>query len=159
MKSLLISHKKEINEDLILESEWIHAPIEWVFKGITHSEWIDEWGGGPSKFFAKAGGKYFLWDGEIHGSVIEIKKPNKVIFTLREKNWNESWKDSVVIIELLEERNGTRFILKHSNFPDKKIQKKHQEGWGEYYIGPLKAYLENKYYLENQKPTKRKKRS
>jgi uncharacterized protein YndB with AHSA1/START domain len=157
MKSLLISYKKEIDDDLIIESEWIHAPIEWVYKGITNSEWIDEWGGGPAKFIAKPGGKYFLWDGEIYGCIIEINKFNKIVFTLREKFWQENWKDSIVKIELSEERDGTRFNLKHSNFPNKKIQEKHKEGWGEYYIGPLKAYLENINY-KKQKPIQKKKR-
>ncbi len=145
MNSLLISYNKKTNEDLIYESEWIRAPLDWVFKGITFSEWIDEWGGGPSKFSTKPGGKYCLWDGEIYGTIMEIKKPNKIVFTLREKTWKKEWKDSIVFIDLSEERGGTRIHLKHFNLPDKKIQKKHEDGWCEYYLGPLKVFLENQY--------------
>ncbi len=155
MNTLLISLKKPIKEDILEEREWIHAPVDWVFKAITNSEWIDEWGGGPSKFNLKPGGNYFLWDGEIYGSVIESHKPTKIIFTLRERIWKKEYKDSIVIIELSEERGGTRFILRHSNFPDKKIQKKHEDGWGEYYIGPIKAYLENLYYQKHKKKHKK----
>lgn len=156
MNSLLISRKKVHNEDVLEEREWIRAPLDWVFKAITYAEWIDEWGGGPSKFNLKPGGNYFLWDGEIYGSVIEFQKPHKITFTLRERIWRREYKDSVVMIELHEERGGTRFILKHSNFPDKKIQKKHEVGWCEYYIGPIKAYLENLYYQKSDR-NKRKK--
>lgn len=152
MKSFLISYENKNKEkEYIEENEWIHAPIDWVFEAITNSEWINEWGGGPAKFQPKKGGKYFLWDGEISGTIIEIIKPNKISFTLREKNWSNHWKDSFVLITLAEEKSGTRMILKHSQFPEKKIKIKHEEGWAEYYIGPLKAYVENQFYLKTIK--------
>ncbi|MFN3604246.1 MAG: SRPBCC domain-containing protein [Leptonema sp. (in: bacteria)] len=157
MKTLLISYSNKNKDfDSIEEKEWIHAPIEWVFEAITNSEWIDSWGGGPSKFHSKKGGKFFLWDGEIYGTVIDLVKPNKISFSLREKFWPNDWKDSYVVIHLFVERSGTRMILQHSQFPEKKVKKKHEEGWGEYYIGPLKAYLENLYYLKNQNKNKNK---
>ncbi|MCS7205350.1 MAG: SRPBCC domain-containing protein [Leptospiraceae bacterium] len=160
MKTVLISYEEEKNEDIIKENEWIHAPREWVFKGITDSEYINEWGGGPSKFHLKAGGKYHLWDGEIYGLVLDFVENEKIVMTLREKDWKPDWKDSIVVIELSDERSGTRLKLSHSQFPDKKIKKKHEYGWGEYYLGPLKAYLENLYFAQQvQKKEKIKKKS
>lgn len=158
MRPFLISHNiKKREQDFLEENEWIHAPIDWVFEAITNSEWIDSWGAGPSKFSTKKGGKFFLWDGEVYGSVVELVKPIKIVFTLREKAWSYKWKDSCVLIQLSEERHGTRMILKHSQLPNKTVQKKYEEGWGESYIGPLKAYVENLFYLENKRKLKNSK--
>ncbi len=160
MKPLLISHNKKKQElDFIEENEWIHAPVNYVFEAITNSEWIDLWGGGPSKFSAKKGGKFFLWDGEIYGNVVEIIKPKKISLTLREHSWSFKWKDSYVVIQLSEERNGTRLILHHSQFPNKTIQKQYEDKWCEIYLGPLKAYVENLIDLENLEKRKIQKQS
>lgn len=154
MKSFLITYRKEQENNIIKESEWIHSPKEWVFRAMTDIEWINEWGGGPAKFHLKPGGKYYLWDGEFYGIILDFKINEKLSFTLREHYWQSDWKDSIVIIELTEERQGTRFNLQHSSLPNEKVFRKHELGWGEYYIGPLKAYLENLYFAELKKNKK-----
>lgn len=130
---------------VIEESEFIRAPVLAVFRAITTAALLDEWGAGPARFQAKAGGRFFLWDGDMEGMVVEIQAPSRLVFTLRERGWKEEWRDSLVQFTLTEERGGTRITLRHSGFADRRILERHREGWGEYYIGPLKAFCEERY--------------
>lgn len=128
-----------------MESEWIRAPIAAVFRSLTSATLLDEWGAGPARFQARAGGRYFLWDGEMEGMIVEIHAPRRLVFTLRESDWPQEWRDSLVVMTLEEERDGTRLSVQHSGFTDRRTQDRHREGWGEYYIGPLKAFCEERY--------------
>lgn len=130
---------------VIEESEFIRAPVADVFRAVTTAALLDEWGAGPARFQAKPGGKFFLWDGEMEGMVAEIQPPERLVFTLRERDWKEEWRDSLVLFRFAEERGGTRLTLRHSGFSDRRVLDRHREGWGEYYIGPLKAFCEERY--------------
>lgn len=130
---------------MLQESEFIRAPITSIFRAITSATLLDEWGAGPARFQAKPGGRYFFWDGEMEGMIVEIMPPVRVVFTLREREWKPDWRDSIVAINLTDEREGTRLTLQHSGFPDRRILDRHREGWCEYYIGPLKAFCEERY--------------
>lgn len=126
-------------------SELIRAPRLEVFKAITTARIMDEWGGGPARFQGKPGGKWSLWDGIMHGVVKEIKSAEKIVFTLREIHWHERDLDSVVTIELVDAERGTRVELKHSNLPSRKVRQTLEEGWGDIYLGPIKAFLEARF--------------
>jgi len=131
----------------IEDSELIRSPMPSVFAAMTTSSLIDEWGAGPSRFQAKPGGRFFLWDGEMEGMIVEISPPDRLVFTLRESDWDASWRDSLVLFSLAQEHRGTRLSLKHSGFSDRRVMDRHRDGWGEYYIGPLKAYCEEHFRM------------
>jgi len=126
-------------------SEVIRAPSIEVFRAITTARIIDEWGGGPARFQAKSGGKWSLWDGIMFGSVKEVHSPSKIVFTLREIHWHEREPDSLVMMALADIDRGTRIDLRHSNLPSRKIRQAHEDGWGDVYLGPIKAYLEARF--------------
>lgn len=139
----LLSPKMERSE-WIIEEEIIRASVGDVFRSITNAKIIDEWGGGPARLQPKPGGRWFFWDGEMFGMVKEVDYPKKFVFTLREAHWDMNYADSVVEIKVSDTGKGTLLSLKHSQLPNRRIRETHREGWCEYYIGPIKAYLENR---------------
>ena len=120
----------------------IRAPISAVFDALTVARIIDDWGGGPARVQAKTNGRYSLWDGEMHGTIKEIEYPRRLVHTFREESWGESYLDSLVSWTLEETERGTLLSLRHSGLPTRKIREIHNEGWGEYFLGPLKVHLE-----------------
>lgn len=127
----------------IVQSELIRATIEDVFNAMTVARIVDEWGGGPARIQAKVNGKYSLWDGEMHGTIKEIEFPRILVYTMREERWDPSYPDSLVQWTLEEAPRGTILNLHHSGLPARKIREIHNDGWSEYFLGPLKAYLES----------------
>lgn len=128
----------------IVITENVRSQIAEVFRAMTTARIVDDWGGGPARIQARINGKYSLWDGDMHGIIKEIEFPRRLIYTLREGSWDESCFDSLVSWELSESPYGTRLHLQHSGLPTRKIREFHNEGWGDYYLGPLKAYLERR---------------
>lgn len=128
----------------IIQVEHIRAPIHEVFEAMTVSRIIDDWGGGPARVQARVNGRYSLWDGEMSGLIREIVYPTRIIYTLREESWEDSYLDSLVTWELKENSRGTELFLRHTGLPNRKIRETHNDGWGEYFLGPLKAFLERK---------------
>jgi len=128
----------------IHQTELIRAPIVDVFRAFTVSRIVDEWGGGPARIQARLNGKYSLWDGEMFGVIKEYEFPRLLGYTLREASWEKSCPDSYVVWHFEEGERGTCIDLLHTNLPTKKIREIHNDGWGEYFIGPLKAHLEYK---------------
>ncbi len=140
----LVKYAK-IEDILIVES--IRSSLVDVFRAMTVSKVIDDWGGGPARVQPRVNGKYSLWDGEMSGLIKEIDFPHRLSYTLREASWDSSQLDSLVAWELEEGPRGTRLTLRHSGLPTRRIREIHNEGWGEYYLGPLKAYLEKRHPL------------
>ena len=83
-----------------------------------------------------------IWDGEMFGIIKEIEYPRRLVYTLRELSWDSTWYDSLVTWTLKEDHLGTELSLVHTGLPTRKIRETHNDGWGEYFLGPLKAYLE-----------------
>lgn len=129
----------------IEETEYIKAPIREVFRALTDTRVIDEWGGGPSRVQARINGRYSLWDGEMYGTIREIVPSRRLVYTLREEHWDSTMLDSLVTWILMETDRGVELSLRHTGLPTKKIRDIHEDGWGDYFIGPLKAYLENRH--------------
>jgi uncharacterized protein YndB with AHSA1/START domain len=133
--------KKDKIED-ISQKELIRSPIQTVFQAMTTARLIDEWGGGPARVQARVNGRYSLWDGDMWGIIKEIEFPRRIVFTWREASWDASLPDSTVTWSLKETERGTELHLVHTNLPSRKIRESHNDGWGEYFVGPLKAWLE-----------------
>jgi hypothetical protein len=47
-----------------------------------------------------------------------------------------------LIIRLNELKNGTEFIIEHSNIPEGQTQ--YKQGWKDHYFTPMKNYFERK---------------
>ena len=119
------------------------SPIK-VFRALTDSNEINKWGGGPSRVQARVHGDYSLWDGDIYGSIREINEPSCLIHTFREKTWESSYIESIVTWHIDTVDKATILSLEHRDIPTRKLRETFAEGWNEYFLGPLKAYLELK---------------
>lgn len=118
----------------------IHSPLPEVWKGLTDPKYINEWGGGPSKMDDKNGTEFEFWGGEIHGKNIEVVPLKK----LKQEWFSGNWDQASIVTFTLTEKNGeTRIGLLHTDIPDNEVEDI-DEGWKDYYLDPLKEYLERK---------------
>ena len=126
----------------IVKKEYkISAPIGEVWKALIQPEIIAEWGGRPIKMDAKVGTEFKLWDGDIHGKNIEVIKEKKLVQEWFSGEWP---KPSIVTFILQIQDHETILELEHINVPDEEVDDIDQ-GWNDYYIGPMKELLEKKY--------------
>lgn len=125
---------KKIKQEYIID-----GPVEKVWNALVDPKEIDAWGGGPAKMSSKAGEEFELWGGDIHGTNVRVEK-EKVL----EQDWfGGEWDEASKLKFQLSEKDGkTKLVLTQENIPDKDA-KDIDEGWHDYYLGPLKEYLEN----------------
>jgi len=116
----------------------IKAPVEKVWQALVDEKIINEWGGGPAKMDDKEGTRFKLWGGDIYGINTKVIK-NKEL----SQDWfQEGWKEpSRVVFKLSAKGKQTEVVLIHKNVPDEDMVSI-EEGWKEYYLGPIKSYLE-----------------
>ncbi len=115
----------------------INASSAKVFEALTSARIISEWSGANAVMRAKAGVRFSLWGGSIHGENIIISQ-EKI-----QQNWKEEgWDDfSEVIFEIQNKGKYCEVILIHNNIPDKSFRSI-KDGWDEYYMGPLIEWLQ-----------------
>ena len=116
----------------------ICSKIDRVWEALTNPKEIEAWGAVSAKMDDKVGTKFKLWGGDIHGTNTKVVK-NKVL----EQDWyGGDWpQPSKVTFTLSEEDKKIKVVLIHENVPDEEA-KNIDEGWKDYYLGPLKDYLE-----------------
>ena len=125
---------------MIKQTYLINSSLEEVWEALTNPKCINAWGGGPAKMDEKVGTKFEFWGGDIHGKNIEVIPLKKLIQEWFGGDWK---KPSIVSFTLTEEKDKVLINLLHTDVPDNEA-KDINEGWKEYYLGPLKKYLENK---------------
>lgn len=113
----------------------IGAPPEKVWQALTDPKVIAKWGGGPAKMEDRAGTKFSLWGGDIHGTNTKVV-PEKLLV----QDWYSSgFKEaSEVTFEL---SGNTKVKLTHTNIPDAEFSDI-KSGWDDYYMLPLKELVE-----------------
>lgn len=110
----------------------INAPREGVFRYFTDSaRWATWWGAG-STIDARVGGKMYIrypQGTEVAGEVVEVKAPERIVFTYGYVNDNPiPAGGSRVTIQLAEERGATRLTLTHE-LADAAVRDQHVQGW------------------------------
>lgn len=118
----------------------INSPVEKVWEALVNPEIIEKWGGGPAKMKDLLGFKFSLWGGDIHGKNIKVVK-NK---TLVQEWFSGEWDKPSIATFNLESvgEKKTKLELFHVDVPDTESDSI-DDGWDEYYLGPLKNLLEN----------------
>src|SRR3990167_8776771 len=125
----------------IKQTYHINAPIEEAWKGLTDPKYIDGWGGGPPKMNDKIGTKFSFWGGYIHGTNTDVVKNEKLVQDWYGGDWP---KPSLVTFTLKKlSENEIQIDLLHENLPDDQVDK-FDKGWKEYFLGPMKDYLESR---------------
>jgi activator of HSP90 ATPase len=122
----------------------IKAPMNKVWQALVDPEIIKKWSGAPAVMDDKVGSEFSLWNGDIVGKNIEVVNPpaggKKLVQDWQEKNWSSQ---SKVTFTLQEEDGLTTVELLHENVPENRYQSINQ-GWRQYYLGPMKEFLESK---------------
>lgn len=124
----------------IRQTYHIKAPIGEVWKALTDMKYIDGWGGGPAKMSDKVGSSFSLWDGDTHGKNIEAVTNKKLVQEWFSGKWS---KPSVATFNLTTDGKTSTIDFVHENVPEEEFNDIEQ-GWKDYYLGPIKKYLENK---------------
>ena len=111
-----------------------------VWKALTVNKEIEQWSGASAEMNPKPGTEWSLWDGEIIGNNIEVIINTRLVQNWKEKNWKTF---SLVTFSLTKSKEGTTLDLVHENVPAKSY-KSIEQGWHDYYLGPLKDLLEER---------------
>lgn len=117
----------------------IKATSSQVFDALTKVNEMEIWSGSAAKMDAVDGGKFELWGGDIFGTNQEIS-PSKITQDWYGGKWDAP---STVVFEITEADGGVTVRLVHTEIPEASFHSI-SAGWDEYYMGPIKAYLENK---------------
>ena len=124
----------------IRQTYHIHASIQEVWQALVDPKDIESWGAGPAKMDEKVGTEFSLWDGEVWGKNIKVIPNRKLVQEWYGGKWD---KPSITTFSLHKEEDGTRIDFLHEDVPDKEA-KDIEQGWKDYYLGPLKEYVEQK---------------
>ena len=116
----------------------IRAPLGRGWRVLVDVREIEEWGGGPAKMDSKVGTEFELWGGDIRGTNTEVVKEKKLAQEWIAGDWPEA---SRVTFTLEAEESGTKLVLDQDRIPDSEFEEI-RDGWKEYYLGPIKEYLE-----------------
>jgi uncharacterized protein YndB with AHSA1/START domain len=139
----------ETGHDLALEmSHRFAAPRERVFEAWTNPQVLRRWWAAApgwdtprAEVDAQEGGRYRLSmrtdTGEVHtvrGEYTEVRPPERLAYTW---SWEEGpepamagSENTLVVVEFLEDGDGTLVRLTHSGFADERIREMHVHGWG-----------------------------
>ena len=117
----------------------IKASPAAVWQALIDPKKIIAWGGGPVVMDSRVDTKFKLWGSEIHGTNILVIPHKKLVQDWYGGVWPQP---SKVTFTLTPQHDATRLELHHENIPDAEA-KDIDAGWREYYLGPLKDYLEN----------------
>src|SRR5206468_701334 len=118
----------------------IAASLKKTWQALVDPKCINNWGGGPADMSDKQGEKFSLWGGEIHGTNTEVVPEQKLV-----QDWysSDDPKQKTTCTFFLSEKDGVTTIeLIHEHVSDNHL-KDIEQGWKEYYLGPMKEYLEN----------------
>ena len=122
----------------------IAAPIEKVWAALAERRNLEDWMGKDSvaELDFKVGGRYAVFGGGTTGKFTAIEKPHTLGYAWRQSEWPGSWADSVVSWALKAKEGGTDVTLTHDQFPSQEERDGHDAGWGGYWLGPMKDWLE-----------------
>jgi activator of HSP90 ATPase len=124
----------------IRKSYVIDAPAAAVWAALTEPKIIERWGGGPAVMAAKPGFEFSLWGGDIHGTVIAVAPGRSMLQEWFGGDWDAP---STALFSLTSNpHGGTRLDLENKNVPADDGADI-DAGWDDYYLGPIKALLEN----------------
>lgn len=113
---------------------------EKVWDALTNQKTIKEWGAGPAVMNDKVGAEFSLWGGDVYGKNLEVLEKKKLVQEWYGGEWAVP---SIVTIKLSYDGDCTEVLLYHKDLPKSEV-KEFDEGWRDYYFGPIKKLLESK---------------
>lgn len=119
------------------------APAERVFRAWTQPAALREWWCPPGwvardvEIDLRVGGVYRIamsrGAGEaevaVRGRFIEVRPPERLVFTWRWEGAFAGHPESRVMVELQQQGDVTELVLRHENFADEAARQQHWSGW------------------------------
>jgi uncharacterized protein YndB with AHSA1/START domain len=120
------------------------APREDVFRAWTNPQALVKWFAPTQQYVTRVpaldlreGGLYRVemsLDGKAYtvaGKYLEIRPPEKLVFTWRWENEPDASDagDSIVTLELFDRGNATEFRLTHERIASEAAREEHEKGW------------------------------
>ena len=119
----------------------INASASEVWKALTDPKEVEGWGGGPAEMSAEEGVEFKLWGGDIFGKNIYVEQEKLLV---QEWYGSADWKEpSTVEFRIISDGETTTVELDHDGLPADEVSN-FAAGWKDYYLGPLKEYVESK---------------
>lgn len=111
----------------------------------VYATWIDAEGhaamtGAPATSEARVGGRYTAWGGYIEGEYVALEPGRRIEMRWRTSEFPEGHAGALVVIELVEDGDGTALTLTQSDTPPDQIAA-YESGWNEYYFSPMQAHF------------------
>lgn len=116
----------------------INSSIEKVWQALTDPKAIDRWGAGPAEMSEELGFEFSLWGGEVYGKNIEVIPGKKLVQEWFGGRWD---KPSIATFKLTSKADETVIDFTQTDVPDAEFSDIEQ-GWEDYYMGPIKDFLE-----------------
>ena len=123
------------------------APRERVFDAWTNEEVLRQWWAAQQHWETAAaevdlrpGGRYRLSmrdpeSGDVHtvgGEYKEVSRPERLAYTWTWETNSDAMRgsdDTLVVVEFVDDGDGTEVVLTHSGFADEQIRDMHAHGW------------------------------
>ena len=119
----------------------IDAPAAAVWTALTDPYVIERCGGGPADMAAEPDFAFSLLGGSIFGTVIEVDPLRSMVQEWYGGNWDAP---SIARFTLsADPGGGTLLELENTGVPDEDAADI-DAGWDDYYLGPIKALLEDR---------------
>lgn len=136
--NVVFSQQNMIKMKIIEQTYFINAPIEKVWQALVDPKVIEAWGGGPAEMNDMPGTKFKLWGGEVFGTNLEVITNKKLVQEWYGGEWDYPSKVTFILIS---EGDSTELELTHEDVPEKEVDEIN-DGWSQYYLGPIKELLE-----------------
>lgn len=126
----------------VRDTQTFNALPEIIYEIFMDSKKHSTLTGSRARISSKVGGKFEVYNGDIHGKNIELSKNKKIVQSWRTKEWTPKSHYSTLTIKLEKIKNKTRLTMVHDGVPDYDYTGV-KEGWKEYYWMPLKQMLKS----------------
>jgi len=107
-----------------------------VFHALMKPEMFVAFTNGSGRIDPKVGGTFDMFGGNVHGKILEIEAPTKIVQLWRFKYWPDGHY-SIVTFSIREKEDSTHILVKQTGVPTSDVEKT-KEGWNEYYWDAMK---------------------
>ncbi len=121
------------------ETFTINAPIAQVWQALTDATVIEHWTTGPAHMDPKAGGKFSIYDGDVHGITTECVPEQLLRQDWQGDDHPDRTYDVTFRFHAPDAQTTTVTVVHTASRDDYDSMR---DGWQEYYFKPLKQLLE-----------------
>ena len=116
------------------------APAK-IYAALLDSEQHSAFTGAPAHVEPRVGSKFNAWDGYIHGVIMELDAPRRIVQSWRATDFPQGHPVSRLEISLESDgKGGTTLELNHSGLPAATVEG-YDKGWHDFYWQPLRDWL------------------